>query len=219
MQFVRAKILIFLSVMAAMFVLQSCCSIVIPPVTLTGSKTAVERQIIGDQPELEKDVWMVASAKTASRVPLEFEQEEVRRRVAVENANAYEAFVILEGFQKKLQQLKADRVVGENNQGLVSNLLAEKNYTVPAAMLKKYDERNKDDLDKGLEYRTLVETVEQINKARTLLARAFIENQKKSNPQFKATEKEVLASQKQKYHDAALKGEILQNDAGVWAPK
>lgn len=44
----------------------SCISIVPPAVNLTGEKTSVERQIVGDYEEIEKDAWTVSSVKTAS---------------------------------------------------------------------------------------------------------------------------------------------------------
>ncbi|MCS6984932.1 MAG: hypothetical protein NZM25_07405 [Leptospiraceae bacterium] len=209
----------FLNTCLLAFFLSGCCSIVIPPVTLTGSKTAAERQIIGESAELEKDVWLVASARTASRVKLDYRDENESATQFVEGGYAYEAFLILDTFEKKLKELKKDRVVGENNRGLVSNLLLEKNYTVPENIRQKYDEKLKDDLDKGLPYRTLVETVEQINRARLLLARAYIENQKKANPNFKAKEEEILVSQKASYQEAALKGEMIQLDDGRWIAK
>lgn len=204
------------SFLALPFFLGGCCSIVIPPVTLTGSKTAVEKQILGDSAELEKDVWMVASARTASRVKMDYSEEETQKETVEEKGLAYEAFLILETFGKKLRELKKDRVVGENNKGLLSNLLLEKNWQVSTEIRQKYDEKLKDDIDKGLPYRTLIETVEQVNRARRLLAQAYIENQKKANPKFSATEQEVLLLQKIKYHENALKGEILQADDGRW---
>ena len=43
----------------------SCISIVPPPVNLTGEKTSVERQIVGDYEEIEKDAWAISSVKTS----------------------------------------------------------------------------------------------------------------------------------------------------------
>src|SRR5688572_16568452 len=101
-------------------------TIVIPPVTITGQKTATEKQIIGEQTELEKDVWMISSAKTAEHADLETKPKEIRRSMEQENANTYRAFLKFELFSAHLAALKKDRVVGENNKGFVANLFSEK---------------------------------------------------------------------------------------------
>jgi len=193
-------------------------TIVVPPVTITGQKTAIEKQIIGEQTELEKDVWMISSAKTAEHAELDNKPKEVRRSMEQENANTYRAFLKFELFAAHLVQLKKDRVVGENNKGYVSNLLTEK-IDVPEEMRKKYSSENADEPELGRPHRTLVQTVKEINEARTLAARGYVQNQKRANKAFKATEKDVLISQKEKYQQAALKGELIQGDDGKWIVK
>ncbi len=193
-------------------------TIVVPPVTITGQKTATERQIIGEQTELEKDVWMISSAKTSEHAALDAKPKEVRTSMEQENANTYRAFLKFDLFSAHLAQLKKDRVVGENNKGFVSNLMLEK-VTLADEVKKKYDPELADEPDLGRPYRTLVQTVKEINEARVLAARGYIESQKRANKEFKATEKEVLAAQKDKYQNSALKGEILQGDDGAWAAK
>ncbi len=193
-------------------------TIVVPPVTITGQKTAIEKQIIGEQTELEKDVWMISSAKTAEHAELDNKPKEVRRSIEQENSHTYRAFLKFELFSGHLTQLKKDRVVGENNKGYVSNLLLEK-ADIPEEMRKKYSAEKADEPELGRPYRTLTQTVKEINEARTLAARGYVQNQKRANKAFKATEKEVLASQKEKYQQAALKGEVVQADDGSWTVK
>ena len=193
-------------------------TIVVPPVTITGQKTATERQIIGEQTELEKDVWMISSARTAEHAELEAKPKEVRQSMERENANTYRAFLKFEMFAPHLAQLKKDRVVGENNKGFVSNLLAER-VQIPDEIRKKYASDNADDPELGRPYRTLIQTVKEINEGRQLAAKGYIESQKRANKAFKATEKDILASQKDKYQQAALKGEMIQAKDGSWAPK
>lgn len=193
-------------------------TIVVPPVTITGQKTATERQIIGEQTELEKDVWMISSAKTSEHAALDAKPKEIRNSMEQENANTYRAFLKFDLFSAHLAQLKKDRVVGETNKGFVANLLLE-NAEVPAEAKKKYDSELADEPDLGRPYRTLIQTVKEINEARVLAARGYVESQKRANKEFKATEKEILASQKNKYQQSALKGEMIQADDGSWAAK
>jgi hypothetical protein len=193
-------------------------TIVVPPVTITGQKTAIEKQIIGEQTELEKDVWMISSAKTTESAELETKPKAVRESIQKENTYTYRAFLKFELFSAHLAQLKKDRVVGENNKGFVANLFTEK-VEIPEEMQKKYSAELADEPELGRPYRTLVQTVKEINEARLLAAKGYIESQKRANKDFKATEKEILASQKEKYHQVALKGEMIQSADGTWSAK
>lgn len=193
-------------------------TIVVPPVTITGQKTAIERQIIGEQTELEKDVWMISSARTAEHAQLDTKPKETLKDMQQENANINRAFLKFELFSASLAELKKDRVVGESNKGYVSNLFSEK-VAISDEMRKKYAAEYADEPELGRPYRTLVQTVKEINEGRTLAARGYIQSQKRANKAYKATEKDVLLSQKDKYQQAALKGEYVQAASGAWAPK
>lgn len=193
-------------------------TIVVPPVTITGQKTATEKQIIGEQTELEKDVWMISSAKTTEHVELESKPKALRDSIRKENSYTYRAFLKLELFSAHLAQLKKDRVVGENNKGFVANLF-EESAEIPEEMRKKYSAELADEPELGRPYRTLIQTVKEINEARILAAKGYVESQKRVNKDFKATEKDILAAQKDKYQQAALKGEMVQAADGTWAPK
>lgn len=216
--FLRALIRSVPFFLAGWLCVQCFGTIVVPPVTITGQKTAIEKQIIGEQTELEKDVWMISSAKTAEHAELDNKPKEIRRSMEQENASTYKAFLKFELFSAHLVQLKKDRVVGENNKGYISNLLGEK-AEIPAETRKKYTSENSDDPELGRPYRTLIQTVKEINDARTLAARGYVQNQKRANKAFKSTEKDVLTSQRDKYQQTALKGEMVQADDGTWAAK
>ena len=45
----------------------SCITVTPPKVNMTTEKTAIERQIIGEYRELEKDAWAISSARTLAR--------------------------------------------------------------------------------------------------------------------------------------------------------
>lgn len=207
-----------LFILAGLICVRCFGTIVVPPVTITGQKTATEKQIIGEQTELEKDVWMISSAKTTEHADLENKPKEARKSMSEENANTYRAFLKFDLFTQHLTQLKKDRVVGENNKGMVSNLFTEK-AQIPDEMQKKYSAEHADEPELGRPYRTLTQTVKEINEARLLAAKGYVASQKRANKDFKATEKDILTSQKEKYQQAALKGEWVQAADGTWAPK
>jgi hypothetical protein len=194
------------------------CSIVIPPITLTGTKTAAEKQIIGEQTELEDDVWMISSAKTTSVVDLKL-TDDSKEAAQTENRFTYKAFSIMDAFFAELAQLKKDGVVGESNKGLLANLLLEKGVKIQPDILEKYNPKYKNDKIQGRSYRTLIETVKQINNARNYLVEGYIVNQKRINPGFQVNREELMKSQKDKYFASSLVGEYLQKESAEWYKK
>jgi len=201
------------------FSLQFCCSIVIPQISLTGNKTAIEKQILGDSTELEKDVWMISSAKSVAIKKAKDAGTKENIQKIKENRLTFEGFAIIDAFSSKLESLKKDKVVGESNKGLLTNLLAVKEITIKPVMLKKYNEKLKDDVRLGRKYRTLIETIKQINRARNLLIEGYIQRKKQTNKKFKANINALRSVQRKKYHAEALKGEYLQMNNNTWSQK
>lgn len=209
----------FFSIFYFLFVLSSC-SIVIPPVTLTGSKTAIEKQIIGEQKEIEKDIWMMASAKTTQSVDM---KPIDTQSISKENEATYRGLVLLSVYKNRLTTLKADGMVGENNRGLLTNMLTVKKMKLdtilPAATLEKYDPQLKEEQIKGEPYRDLITTVQEVNRARHFVAQGFIENQKRINKYFNATVQEIIFSQTESNIATLKKGEFYQDKEGNWLQK
>lgn len=214
------KTITFSFILSGVYLMTACCSFVIPPVTLTGNKTAIEKQIIGEQNELEKDVWMISSAKTASRIDdsqLTDEQKQQEEKLRKENKYVNEAFLIMDLYSDNIAELKKDNVVGENNKGRLTNLIEVEKVknALSEEIQKKYDPEMVDDIEKGKDYRNLVETIRQINHARDLLVKGYLSGKSKS----KMTESEVVQIQKTQFHESALKGEYIQLPSGNWTQK
>jgi len=195
------------------------CSFVIPPITLTGTKTAAEKQIIGDQNEIEEDVWMISSAKSSSESGVKTEKNDDVKTLEEENAYTNRALSLLNLYAENIAALKKDKVVGEGNKGLLINLLTIETITFDEEILSKYDKENIKDKEKGKEYRKLLETVKQVNLARDYLAQGYILHQTRLEPEFKASKEELLIELGQQYRNSALKGEYIQNESGVWLTK
>jgi uncharacterized protein YdbL (DUF1318 family) len=198
------------------FVIIDCLTVMVPPVSVTGTKTATEKQIIGEQTELEKDVWMISSAKTTSGIDVkpETKQKTVKQEIQEENAQTYKGFAIMDTFAPELTELKKDGVVGENKNGLLSNLLNEEDVEITRELKDKY----KPDSE-NTSYKVLVETVRQINQARYYIVEGYILNQKRIYPEFNPDKKELLKNQKSKYQSMANKGEYIQQETGEWIKK
>lgn len=224
------KTLQFCVILCTLYVIQNCCSIVIPPVTLTGNKTAIEKQIIGEKNELEKDVWMVSSARTTTTVATnEQESDQQKEDKAIQNKHAkkaqeymFTALNILETFSKDLSELKADEVVGEGSDGYLKILLdVDRDLSEKQAkkIHEKYNPEYEDDLEKGEAYRKLKEVVRQVNEARKLMIKSFAERQLAADSKTKINYKEIEQFQKQKILEAALRGEWIQTADGKWIRK
>lgn len=200
----------------------SRCSIVIPPVTITGEKTAIEKQIIGEQGELEDDIWMIASAQTAQNVEqtqtgeaAEIAEKEVPRDTAM----MYDALIIQDAYSERLTELKKDGVVGETNQGLIANLFKEEGVSLSTAMQQKYNPELEEELDEGLPYRNLIATVSEMNKARNMVIDAYILQRQRTAPNTKTDRSALVGQQTRRYQGAALSGEYIQQANGSWVKK
>jgi uncharacterized protein YdbL (DUF1318 family) len=109
-------------------ILLSSCSIKPPEVTITGEKTALERQLLGEHRKLPEEVWSVGAVNMSSIIP-------PGRPDSLELAQSGEADTTLrEGYspgrlrylraeasrifsQDDIEEFKERGIVGENNRG------------------------------------------------------------------------------------------------------
>ena len=90
----------------------SCIEIHPPAINITGEKTALERQLIGEYKEIEKDAWV------ASTVMLPSKGE--RNAVLVEDEDTVKALHIRELNIDKINVYKDEGILGETYDGYVS---------------------------------------------------------------------------------------------------
>ncbi|HSV96736.1 MAG TPA: DUF1318 domain-containing protein [Spirochaetota bacterium] len=105
----------------------SCLEISPPDIHLTGEKTVIERQIVGDYRELERDAWIISSVKTdvaRSRGPAV---------VMGGDAALLGAVKIREFNEEKIRTYKDDGAVGEANSGMAV-YMPQKKYDSDAAL-------------------------------------------------------------------------------------
>lgn len=206
----------FFSVTGALL-LSGCCSIVIPPVTLTGNKTAIERQIIGEQTEIEENVWLISSASVSDRDKiLDTKSMKEQESVKLENEYAARAFIILKKFGPDLQLLINDGVVGEAASGNLINLFKSSyNKKIPEKVAEQYNEKYMKDAIKGKKIRRLKIVVRQVNYARELLCKSYLVNQ--GQLEFKDSEiKKLLVQFGREKISSAKKGMIIEQSPGNW---
>lgn len=114
-----------------------CCLIAPPGLTITSEKTGIERQIVGDYMELEKDAWIVSSVKTTygSRFSGNITGDpELQKAEKVRQFHAD----VLSGY-------KAEGAAGEGNDGYVAYMKTDKYEADPAQkkiLMAVLDEEN-----------------------------------------------------------------------------
>ena len=116
----------------------SCLSIVPPEINLTGEKTVIERQIIGDYMELEKDAWTVSSIRTT------IENKDAVSRGKGDPA-VIKAINARESRSGSLREYKSEGAVGEANTGFVayiSNSRYESSPELKKSLLKLIEDEN-----------------------------------------------------------------------------
>ena len=91
----------------------ACCLIIPPPITLTGEKTAIEREIIGDYRELEKDAWIVSSVDTNVK------KGDEKSSPAGGDIILLKAMKVREFHETKIRKYKDEGAIGEANNGLI----------------------------------------------------------------------------------------------------
>jgi uncharacterized protein YdbL (DUF1318 family) len=198
MKKVSTLVIIMLSVSCAFLTgcssLPSCCVIAPPKIHLTGEKTVIERQIVGDYKEIEKDAWVISSVQTT------LTRSEGSATVSAADKEIFRAMKIREYNNESIRTFKDDGAAGETFNGYVQYIANE-----------KYD---RDPDAKGEVQRILSEE----NSARKLIFQRTLLNSSQKEP----TAEEIEAFGKlmaEEQAAAARKGDWIQDKSGRWIRK
>ncbi len=169
----------------------SCLEIYPPAINITGEKTALERQLIGEYHELEQDAWVTSTVMTPSK----------GNRKAVINADGelLNAIQIRELNSDIIRLYKDKGLIGEQNNGYIAIV----------------DEKRLQSLQSLQESDAIRTIVQQENNARSII---FVKSSgaTKSN-ETKAIQFAVEFAKEQ--HAKAKKGDWIQNNDGRWVKK
>ncbi|MDY6935614.1 MAG: DUF1318 domain-containing protein [Spirochaetota bacterium] len=171
----------------------SCCLISPPDIHLTGEKTVVERQIVGEYRELEKDAWVISSVKTNI-------QKSKGTYIAGGDRQILLALKIREFHEDKIRGYKGEGAIGEKNNGFV-----------------KYMRNPKYDGDRNLKT-ILTRVINEENRARKII---FARTLKRSGIK-EPSEKEIEAFGRifaEEQRALAKKNDLIQNNSGKWIRK
>jgi len=169
----------------------SCLTVVPPEINLTGEKTVIERQIVGDYKEIEKDAWTVSSVKSS----VSSSQSET-----VSNIDIIKDIHLQNQSANTLRQYKDQGAVGEGYDGFL--------YYIENAEYEKSPEKKKE----------LLAFIEKENKTRKEI---FIKTLKKSRKTNPSNEEIISFGKiyAQEQRALALKGDWIQDKNGKWSRK
>ena len=171
----------------------SCCLIAQPSVTLTGEKTSVERHIIGEYKELEKDAWIISSVDTGIQ----------RGETAFAETGDEELLTAM-----KIRELHRDKIRDYKNEGAIGE-----KYDGYIAYMELFKYEN----DKNIK-KILLTVIEEENKARRTLFIRSVAGKKKENP----TEDEINSFGKifaEEQQAMSGKNDWIQDKSGKWIRK
>jgi len=194
----RKTLIIFvIMVMFGMTGLVSCatapsCLVIVPPaIIMTGPKTVIERQIVGDYRELDENSWMVSSVQTFSSDGSSSDKADPQLLAA---------FADRHRLSDSISAFKREGVLGEANTGFVAYL--------PSAAFEKNAARKTE----------LNNVMRQENAARTIIFRRSLFLSKNAEPtqaEIDAFGRLFAEEQAAK----ANKGEMIQDKSGRWRKK
>jgi uncharacterized protein YdbL (DUF1318 family) len=179
-------------VFSIIFCVQLGCAIVAPEVKLTGEKTIIENQIIGEYKEIEPDAWAVSTMKTYT----------AKQKTSVVSADPVfmGAMKMRELNEDAVRRFKNDEAAGEASSGYMA-----------------YRAQQKYETDKDLK-KIIMNVINDENKARkTIFERSIILSGKE-----KPSDAEIAALAKRFADDErsrAQKNDWIQGNDGQWQRK
>ncbi len=168
------------------------CSVKAPELTVTGEKTALENQILGTYQQIESDSYVIASTRaignsSSSSATVSDQKKQVLDAVQNRKFN-----------KDDIDELKRDKVIGENNQGFLEIL-----------PLDRYQH--------DLEYKSLVDRlVGEENRDRQVVYERVLAVNESASEAGKGKVSEIFAKLN---YDNSEPGTMLQAADGSWAEK
>ena len=171
----------------------SCIEITPPDINLTGERTVVERQVIGEYRELEKDAWIVSSAQTSVA------HGRSQQMIVTGDEVLFRALKIREFHREKIREYKKKGAVGEGKDGLL--YYRQVSYYENRPELKKQ----------------LHTVIDEENRARKTIFTRSVSVAGKEKTDEVAREFAHRFAEEQRA--LAEKGEWIQQENGLWVKK
>ncbi|WCL50257.1 DUF1318 domain-containing protein [Leptospira sp. GIMC2001] len=187
--------LYFISIFLFISIIFQNCSFKAPPITFTQTQTASERQMIGEDKDIEKDGWLISSIKSSSSGSDQWERD-----ISLDSKLDRDTQIQLKKLaylSAELFEFKAKGFVGESFDGKV-----KRNPTLSA-------DPNLDKRIRGL--------IDLVNDTRSKVVEASIIAEKKKNTQV--IEEDFRKSLLNDYYLSVEPGEYFESSNGRWERK
>jgi hypothetical protein len=190
----KTPLLICLLIIASFSRCSSCIGIVPPKIHITGEKTVIERQIIGEYRELEKDAWIISSIRTT------VQRTQGSNTATASDPELFKAMKVREFHYDKIRIYKNEGALGEANTGYAAYIKTQKFEDSEA--------------DKNV----LLKVIDEENSARKTIFTKALENLKKEEPEDDAISAlgKIFAEEQAA---SALKNDWIQGKDGQWQRK
>jgi len=176
----------------------------IPPITITNAQTAAEKQMVGEDRELERDSWLLSSIQSSSNgtqslgktPPPQYPKDSLE----------YGHFQRIIYFTPEVKRYKSHGVLGEALGGVL-RWNPEAKDSPFYSIYQDSEKRKKVD-----------SVISQINESRKILLEKQLEREKskgQSAEDLKNLEQEILET----YRKQVQKGEYYENKNGKWEKK
>lgn len=166
-----------------------------PPITFTQSQTVAEKQMLGENRELEPDGWLISSIKTSTVGPIEWRKEFIEEFGDPIEAEEFRKLLkILFHTAPEIKNLKQLHFVGENLKGKLTILETKKD----PKFIKFYRTEEKK--------KKAIELIDLVNKTRDRLNEILIKNKKRDNVSSNYTQTVEV-------------GEYYEEKLGIWILK
>lgn len=188
-------------------ILLSNCVLKPPAITFTQTQTAAERQMIGEEKELEKDGWLIASIKTSSSGSDEWRKDAIDTPDSPEDRDYIALLRTISYLAPEIKKYKDLKILGEGLNGYLIKL--------PPAYISKAGLKVI-----GSEEKIRLEEVYKItNETRDLLFEIKYKKESSTLGEDVAKQRDLAKNIRLTYYKSALKGEFIEVTKGKWAAK
>lgn len=193
-----------LTILFLVFTLSRCFSeLRAPAITFTQTQTAAEKQMIGEDRELEKDGWLISSIKTSSSGTEDWRRDETEEEKSSETAK--EIISLQRSLAYTAHEIKTLKLAGVLGEGL-------------DGQLHRVDTKTENDKFSSPESQKKIDELTRlVNTHRTNLRKIFIA--RKKNLLTEEQLKEYQKSIQLEYYNAVETGEFFEKGKGKWGKK
>ncbi|HMV42577.1 MAG TPA: DUF1318 domain-containing protein [Leptospiraceae bacterium] len=183
------------------------CILTPPPITFTQSQTAAEKQMVGEDKELEKDGWLISSIKTSSSGSDEWKKDSILYEESEFKDKDYSSLLgVIAYLAPEVKTYRTKGVLGEGLNGLLQK---------PAVTL---DKPTQDEYSNPEKKKRVENVMKLINDARVRIYEtrmlSLSKTERSKEEQSKLREKILLSN----YYTLEA-GEYYESSKGNWIKK